>query len=438
MLLIFVQPLTRLFMKKLFILLILASQVLFSNVNAQETTIYPGKSSRFKGLKKKNYQLKSITRVDIPFKLVNNLIVIDVIFQGIFPLKFIFDTGAENTILSKRQISDILRIPYRKEFKLIGSDMKTEIIAYLITGIQLQISDMVMPNRSMLVLDQDVLNMEEVVGANIHGILGADIFRRFIVRIDYKRRIISLYRSDTFKGPDKNYQEHPISIYRNKPYIRDTIELSQGKSLPVKLLIDSGAALPLLLHSDTDSLLAPPDNAINGKLAVGLGGYLEGYLGRVQNLGIGNFNVPNVVTSFQYLSEELDTSFLHGRNGLIGNQVLGKFDLILDYPHEKLYLRPNKYFKKEFEFDKSGLVVIASDANFRTFYIHDVIESTPAAEAGLQKGDLIKSINRIPVSFLSLNDIIRVLKKKEGKNIRIAVKRNGKKIVFNFQLRTLI
>ena len=391
-------------------------------------------------LAQSGFTLKSVERVDIPFEYKNNLIIVSATFQGVLPLKFIFDTGAEHTIISKKEITDLLNIPYRREFKLIGSDMSTEISAFLISGIQLQIADLLLPNRSMLVLEKDVLSIEEVAGIQVHGILGADIFKRYIVQFDYQKKIVSLYSLGAFKMPKKgpDFDTLDIEIYKNKPYLKENIWLNSRDSLAVKLIIDSGAALAVLLHTNTDSLLQVPDNAVLGKLAFGLGGFIEGYLGRSRRLQLGKFQLYDVLTNFQDLNTNLDTSFLNGRNGLIGNQALNRFDIIIDYPREKLYLRPNKSYRKIFEFDKSGLIIIATGLALNQFIIHDVLDSSPAEAAGLKKGDTIKSINRISTKFLSLKIITDILKKKEGKRIRMVVKREGKRQVYYFKLQTIL
>ena len=385
------------------------------------------------------FSLRNMAKVEIPFEYKNNLIIIDVNFQGYLPLKFIFDTGAEHTIISKREITDLLKIPYRKEFKIIGSDMSTEITAFLITGIQLQIADLLLPNRSMLVLDKDHLHLEEVAGVKIHGILGSDIFKRYVVRINYYKKVITFYRAEAFKLPNKGFEKIELEIFKNKPYIKEKVFLSTQDSLPIKLLVDSGAALSLLLHTNSHPQLTIPENAVNGKLAFGLGGFIEGYLGRVRQLEIGkNFRLNEVLTNFQDLHPGLDTSFLNQRNGLLGNQALSRFDVIIHYPFEELYLRPNKTYRNTFEFDKSGLIIIATGENLTSFSIHEIIENSPAFEMGLQKGDIIKSINLIPSGFLTLKEIGDILKRKEGRRIRLVIKRDKKRMIFKFRLRKLI
>ncbi|MEZ4892713.1 MAG: hypothetical protein R2778_06810 [Saprospiraceae bacterium] len=72
-----------------------------------------------------------VQQVDIPFDFVNNFIIVNLVINNTLTLRMIFDTGAEHTILSKREISDVLNVPYEREFRLMGADLKTEIVAYL-------------------------------------------------------------------------------------------------------------------------------------------------------------------------------------------------------------------------------------------------------------------------------------------------------------------
>ena len=376
-------------------------------------------------------------RIDLPFELRNHLMVVDVELNRTFHLKFIFDTGAENTILAKKEVTDLLKIPYEREFKILGSDMKTELTAYLVRNIHFKVKDLIIPAHSMLVLAKDYFRFEEVAGIELHGILGADVFRNLVVKINYDRKVITLMKRQHFDLP-KGYEKIPIEISRSKPYLKTDIEIVRGSPLNVKLLLDSGSMLPFIIHTNTDSSLHLPPLVVNGRLGAGLGGFLEGYVGRTHSLQIGQRTLNGVVTHFQDISESIDTSLLNGRNGIIGNPILARYHVIIDYPKGVLYLRPNRKFRKPFEFDKSGLVLIAADVRLRSFIVHDVIRNSPAYEAGLHPRDRIVAINGIPSVFLSLNNINKILSRKEGKKIKLKIKRKGEKKIFRFQLRKLI
>ncbi len=380
---------------------------------------------------------KELQKVDIPFEYQNNLIIVNVIFNRILPLKFIFDTGAEHTILARREITDLFAIRYEREFKLIGSDMKTELTAYLVRGIPFEVGNMLLPRHSMLVLKDDYFHFKQVAGIDIYGIIGADVFRGMVVHINYERRVISLIKSNSFKTPPESYKPVPIEVYRNKPYLFTKLKIKDDTTV-VKLLIDTGAALAFLVNTNTDSSLTLPPNTIKGNVGIGLGGFLEGYLGRVKNLQIGDYNFRDVITTFQDLDEAIDSSFVNSRNGILGNQMLDRFSVYIDYPRETMYLRPNRYFKDKFEFDKSGLFVVVAGKNLNSYVVHQLIPGSPAADAGVLPGDIIKRINCATSGLLSLHSIHNSFRKKEGKKITMVVKRGKERVKFVFHLRNLI
>ncbi len=379
-------------------------------------------------------------QVEIPFSFVNNFIIIDVVFNKMLPLKFIFDTGAEYSILNKREVAEAMRIPYEKEFRVLGSDMSTELVAYLIRNNHIDMYDMVAPSADMLVLEDDYFRFEEFCGMQIHGILGANFFKHYVVFIDYDRNILTFRHPNHFDATShtKGYQQLPVRTYKNKFYIHTHVQVDPDTILQLSLLMDTGASITTLLHTHTHAKLKPPDNTIEGNIAMGLGGYLKGFLGRIHRLELGTFSFSNIITSFQEITSQQDTSQLFGRNGIIGNVLLSRFDIILDYPRARMYLKPKKNYNKGFKFDRSGLGIIASGPNLNRYEISHVITNSPAAEAGLQEGDVITRLNFFNSSFYSLSDIIRILQKREGKKIKMVVRRNGEKLTFRFQLRNLI
>ena len=378
-------------------------------------------------------------QIDIPFEYQNNFIVVKVLFNDIFPLRFIFDTGAEYTILSKREITDLLSIDYQKRFTLQGADMRTELYAYLARGINLTIGNLRNVNRSILVLEEDYFRFEEFSGIQIHGILGADMFRRFVVKINYKKRIISLLNAEDFRPPRGGGTfEMPVELYRSKPYITTQTTLKGDTTIATKLLLDTGASLALLLYTDTHPNLHLPEKTIPSNIGMGLGGFLQGYLGRVSQLKINDISFDQVVTNFQELPSMIDSSVTNGRNGIIGNQLLRRFIITLDYTHERLFFSPDAGFKNKYNYDRSGLIIIAAGPNLTKFTIYDVVPNSPAAKVGIRRGDDLKTINGIPTSFFSLEEVIAKFQRKEGKKVRIAIERNNVKLKKEIVLEQLI
>lgn len=377
-------------------------------------------------------------KIEIPFQLEQDFIIVSLLFNNTLPLKFIFDTGAEQTILTERRITDFLQMEYSREFSVMGADQSTVLKAYLVRGIHLRIDKFQVSNKSILVLDEDYFEFEKFTGLQIHGILGADIFRTYAIKIDYDKKVITLIPHQKFNPPGKNYSQIPIELYRNKIYLKTKAVLEDKTALPLKLLLDTGAGLSLLLYTDTHPDLKVPSKIIQSQIGFGLGGFLEGYLGRVESLEISPFNFKGVTTNFQELGEMFDSTLTNERNGILGNQILMRFTVVIDYVRGDLYLKPLRNYEKPFKFDKSGIILIAGGKYLNDYFVYKLIENSPAEFIGIKSGDRILSINGISKNFLTLESITNKLKKRNGKKIKLKVDRLGEKKNFTFYLTPLI
>lgn len=374
-------------------------------------------------------------KLEVPFEYVQGFITVDVLFQGFLPLKFILDTGAENTLLLKKEITDLLGIQYSKKINLVGSDMSSTVFAYICRNVAIKLNNSATIRQDILVLENDLNDLDQITGMNIDGILGASIFKNLILEIDYRASRIIFYHPEKFKGPRRGFEKYDIEIHRNKPYINCVTKLGDGNEVDVKLLIDSGASLNYLLHENSHPEISLPKYIIPGNIGTGISGNLKGYLGKVAYLQFSDFRFDHVTTSFQNLDESIIESDAYVRNGLVGNRLLDRFTIIIDYPHEDLYLKPRRWhFRKPFQYDKSGLIIYAIGRDFKKFYIKDVIPGTPADEAGILPGDYIVKFNIFPTKFLDLESITNSLSKKAGKKIRLVLLRNGIKVVKEFEL----
>lgn len=377
-------------------------------------------------------------KVEIPFERQGNFIIVKVVFEGLFPLRFILDTGAEHTILTKKEIPNLLGIPFERTITLMGTDMKTQVIAHIIRKVKLQLTNVLFV-KDIIVLDEDYFQFDKFAGLDVHGVLGSEAFRGYVVKFDYSKQIITLFDPSVFKPSDhRNFEELPIEIIRSKPYITTSAQILTDSVVQLKLLIDTGAGLSLLLHTYSTPGLALPQKVIKGNIGSGLGGEIEGYVGRVRSLSIGSNQLINPVSNFQELNELSDSVYLNGRNGLIGGEIMSRFNFIIDFNREKLYLQTNRYFKTKFSYDKSGLILIAGGENLSIFTVHEVLPNSPAAEAGFQKGDQLIRINFTPSRFFGLGDINRKLQGRTGRVYRIIFSRNGQKMKTKLKLRDLI
>lgn len=372
----------------------------------------------------------------LDFESTNHFIIMEVKFGNVLPLKFIFDTGSEHTLLFKKEYADLLGVQYDRKIPLMGSDMSQEIYGYIARRVNLIISQTYKITTDILVLEEDYLKLEESTGVKIDGIIGANVFKFFVLSVNNRKNKIRLDEAQRFKTPRK-YSEIPVRIFRNKPYVDGTMTMGRDE-LEVKLLLDTGAGLPILLYTNTDENLDLPAKTIRGTLGSGLGGHLEGYIGRVQHFEFGDYAFDNILSSFQEVEADSITRQGMERNGLIGNSVLSRFNYVIDYPHQKLYMRSRGRLKRKFKFDKSGIQLAAAGHQLKDFIVQRVLPETPAEEEGVMRGDVIKRIEGIPVTFFTLTGINNILSSRNGRIVKLHIDRDGNRIKKKIKLRKII
>jgi len=370
------------------------------------------------------------------FSRIQNFIILDVKLENTLPTKFIFDTGSEYTIIIKKELAYLLDMDYFRSIPLYGSDLTQQIFAFISRNARLNIADELLVQSNVLVLEEDFLQLDEMLGLQIHGILGSNVFNRYVLHINNKRNYIEFIKKEHFH-PDEDYHQIPITIVKNKPYLSTTVRTGGTVDRELKFLIDSGSAIPLLIYNNTMDHLELPETLIPGNLGVGLGGTLTGHLGQIDLFQFGEFEFPNIVTSFQELEIDSIGHLYLNRNGLTGNSLLSRFDVYIDYPGATMYVKPNKKYNAQFRVDRSGLILIATGPDFNRIIVQKVIPGSPADDAGILAGDVIHKFNFWPVFFYSLNSINYKLSGKEGKKIRLKLIRNDRKIKRTFRLHSL-
>jgi len=376
-------------------------------------------------------------KLELDIDYAQNFIIVDLRFNHILPLRFILDTGAEHIILFRMEISDILGLQYGKRINLVGSDLDKEVYAYITREVPVQLDKTPTVVRDIIVLEEDFLHLEELTGEAIHGILGSRFFRGLVVQIDYKKGKIILHDASSFEPPaNEKYRTVPLVIEKHKPYISSKIVQDKQDTLNLSLLVDTGSALPFLLFLNTHASLQIPEHVVRGNLGRGLGGDLEGYLGRTDRLLLtDHFEFADIITSYQAIDPEIDPEVYRYRNGLVGNPILERFDVMMDFVRSVMYIKPLKKYNRKFKYDKSGLVIYAFGPELNNYYIKQVIIGSPAYKAGIRSGDTIKKIGFWPAGYYTLQGILKKLKSREGKKIRMVLERNGVRYKTSFRLR---
>lgn len=290
--------------------------------------------------------------------------------------------------------------------------------------------------HAMLVLDQDYLELRNYLGTDVHGIMGYELFSRFIIEVDYERKTLTLMLPERFREK-KKFQWLPIHIEDTKPYLTVSLEMNDTTTLSAKLLIDSGASHGLFLETSSNPKIRVPEKNVTSIIGRGLGGVIMGQIGKINSLNLGKYKISNVLTNFpdpNAYMDTLKTSRSVFRNGSIGGEILSRFTVIYNFPGERVYFKKNSQYKKDFYYSLSGLTIRAKGARLKNFEITNIRANSTSQQADVQVGDRILSVNGISVSDLDLNSISGFLNSKPGRRITLQIERGGEKIKRQFRL----
>ncbi len=371
-------------------------------------------------------------RVQFPIEIISNLIIVPVVLNGQLPLKFILDTGVRTTILTEKAFSDILNLQYSRHYQVSGPGGEKVVEAYITNNVTLDMPGIHGQGHAMLVLEQDYLELRNYLGTDVQGILGYEVFSRFVVEIDYEGRRLTISAPDYYK-PKKNYQEIAIHVEDTKPYIQVPVTMRGGTIVNSKLLVDTGASHGLVLDPESDPRIVVPEKHVNSLIGRGLGGAINGKIARVNSIDLGRYKLNEVVANFPNpedygYADSLKSSDVF-RNGAIGGDLLRRFTAVFNFPMEKMYLKKNGAFGRKFNFNLSGMTFKAKGVRLRRYEITDVRKGSAADDAGIMTGDELVSINGIAAAEFDLNGINTVFEMRAGKRLRLEIMREGKTFV---------
>ena len=378
-------------------------------------------------------------KVQIPFELYNNLIVVPILLNETLPLKFVVDTGVQTAILTQKAFSDILNLPYSRKYTISGPGGIKLIDAYVTHNVSLRLPGVHGTGHALLVLEEDYLELRNYLGTDVHGVLGYELFSRFIVQIDYEKKVLTIYNPDKFRRK-KKFNELPIRVEDTKPYIHVNTVLTDSTSIQAKLLIDTGASHGIMLETSSDTRIKMPEPGVSSIIGRGIGGEITGRVGRIHSISIGPYVLQDVIANFPDPNSYMDSLKIGRtkRNGALGGEILSRFTIVVDFAKERIFLKKNSSFKKKFYYNLSGLTIRAKGSRLNVFEITEVRENTAAQKAGIVQGDLIHSINGQLTSTMTLHHVIGLFNSRPGKKMTVEIKRGNLIVKKRFALESQI
>lgn len=372
----------------------------------------------------------------LPFEMYNNLIIIDVSINNSQPLSFILDSGVSDIIITELGFGDSLELNYAREIKVTGLGKGEAIDAFYSVENDVEIAGIISSGQNIRVLMQDVFSLSKRMGQKIHGLIGYSVFKNYIVEIRYAQRKIILYEQEAFSKP-KNRKAFtlPLEINQTKPYITAETNINGDSTIKVKLFIDTGASHTLWLAEDCENYICVPKNAVSKYLGAGLNGDITGHMSVIKKFYLGNITFKTMITSFPDHESVQNLFQENNRNGSIGAEILRRFTIIFNYLDNEIIFIPNSSLKDELAVNRAGFEIEMPIPGIPVYTVAFIEDKSPSANAGLQQGDQILSINGNNTLQISFNELIGYFYQKAGKKLSLSVRRGEVIHTIKFRLK---
>lgn len=356
-------------------------------------------------------------RVTVPFRLLNNHIIVDARVNGRGPFPFLVDTGGHGIVTPSTASALDLREQGESEATGAGEHVATSGYAQVES---IQVGNALLFHQTVTELDFSPVDVE---GLALGGMIGVEFFERFVIKIDYGARTLTLIDPANFSALDRvraGRATH-FNFYSHMPEVVGDLDGYRGL-----FNIDTGSRVELTLTSpfvDQYGLRKAYADGITITDGWGVGGPSKSYVVRAGTFELGHTAVdcPVVGLSSAHHGAFSDASY----QGNVGSGLLKRFVVTFDYGAQTLYLKRAHYQDPDIgAFDRIGLWLNRAEGGLK---IMDIAAGGPAEEAGLKVGDVVTAIGGISVSAETLSDARRSLKLLAvGRPVTIVAERDGK------------
>jgi len=339
-------------------------------------------------------------------------------------LNFVLDTGSGGISLDSTT-SEYYKLPLVPTDRIVRGIAGMKYVSFA-NGHSIHLQGVTVSDLDFHINNYEILS--SAYGMHIDGIIGYSFFRRYIVFIDYDIQELKVYTPGTYKYPKGGYLLKPqfSTLPMQMAGVRD------DNSVMAKFYLDTGAGLCLLMNDDfaKDSSIFRKKRKMYLTQAEGLGGKTDMQLSVVKELKVGPYRFHNVPA--YVFADEFNVTSYPVLGGLIGNDILRRFNVLLNYPQQEIYIKPNKHYLDSFDYSYTGLGFYLING---AITVTDIIKDSPAEKAGFKYGDIVIGVEG---NFTNNIQQYKVLLQDAKARLRIVVMREGQPQILYMKVKSIL
>jgi PDZ domain/Aspartyl protease len=270
--------------------------------------------------------------------------------------------------------------------------------------------------------------LSSVYGDKVDGIIGYSFFSRYIVSIDYDSLRVFVYSRGSYKYPKGGHLLRPT--FASLPI--QPAHIINARDVGGRFYFDTGAGLCVLLSSDfaADSSLILPGQKIFSTQAEGLGGKANMRLTTVKEIKVGPYRFRKVPTYI--FDDDYNVTSYPNLGGLLGNDIMRRFNVTLNYEHREIYLIPNSHYRDLFDYSYTGLSIYWINGEVR---VGDVMKNSPAEKAGFKEDDIVLAVNS---NFSKNIQTYKNMLQGTGEKVHLLIKRKERLLELSLRVKSIL
>jgi predicted aspartyl protease len=412
------------------LLILSISVILVTYVQASGCTRQGTENTPTAGNLTQDYKFASgHTSLRIPFKDEDAYIFLQLRINDSEPLWFGLDTGATHSIIDKR-LAESLGLKSESSRRISGAGGVED--AAIFKNVSIKLPGVELYKQTLWGLPLDTLASAH--GSQMGGILGYELFKYFVVDIDYAAGLMNLYEPSGYEYRGSG-QCIPLNVQHDgEIYVKASVQAPNGNPIEGEFVIDTGGNRTLLLTRqfvEQHRLMQSVEKTLLVR-GGGVGGEIQLAMGRLKRLQLGRYLITNPVTGFTRVGQIADDS----KAGNIGGGFLSRFRVIFDYSRKRMILEPNARLTEPDEFDMSGAALMSEGPEYKVIKVVRIRPDSPAAVAGLHPKDVILAVDGQPATSFSVNRLKKLFRVEREYVLKI--KRGAQIVDVKIKLRRLI
>jgi predicted aspartyl protease len=283
-------------------------------------------------------------------------------------LRLLLDTGASDSVLTPGaareagiRLRRLKRDPYRRS-TLVGRDL-------------------------LFYIDSGTSETASRTGWE-YGLLGGTFLAHYVVEFDFDARVVRLLDPDRYEVPETAAGEGeavlPIEVVANRAGLEVTVQ-----GYPVRVLLDTGAPFGLTLSGGVAKEAGVPSRVVPGFQMGGVFGEVASELGEAARVAIGPFEIeryPVAVAPNGFFNQGFPA------DSILGYDLLSQFQIRVDYPRQRLWLRrrdsqPVRFLGVDYGiYRETGALLVPHPDGYQVLVVD---EGSTAGAQGLEPGRVL-------------------------------------------------